>query len=226
MQRKEWIGTYESVAIIASTTVSGCALVLTTLSYNINSARNDRPQQTFGEKGEKKVLFALSYAVALITWLLAVISPLWIARLDNLLQLCHEYASEENKPWRDGAVLPIPSDQAGYIARTVITSVAVLAGLACWYLLRNRSFAQSGIMRATLLSTALMVSGFLVYMCGVSLWSLVATRNTINILWGGQNEQDVWTIGQVGAVFSWAPLLADTACLGIPVLFSHSRRQP
>jgi len=76
MQRKEWIGTYESVAIIVSTTVSGCALVLTTLSYDINSAQNNRPQQTFGEKGEKKVLFALSYAVALITWLVAVISPL------------------------------------------------------------------------------------------------------------------------------------------------------
>jgi len=137
-------------------------------------------------------------------------------------------STQARRTSREGMVLfyPYPATKEGTFARTVITAVAVLAGLAYWYLLRNRPFAQNGITRATLLSTALVVSGFLVYMCVESLWSLVATRNTISILWGGQNEQDVWTIGQVFAVLSWAPLLADTAYLGIPVLFSHPRRQP
>jgi len=41
---------------------------------------------------------------------------------------------------------------------------------------------------------------------------LLVERQSMDQIWGQTLGQDIWGIGQIGAPFTWAPLLADMAC--------------
>ena len=60
---------------------------------------------------------------------------------------------------------------------------------------------------------------------GVSaILDLVSMRDNLGILWDFQNEQEIWSIGQVGALFTWAPLLGDMLCIAMVDAFQRWRR--
>ena len=53
---------------------------------------------------------------------------------------------------------------------------------------------------------------------------LVVFRRGMDLIWGGRLGQNVWSIGQVGAVFSTAPLIIEMV-YSIPIIFKEETVQ-
>lgn len=226
LQRDELLGVFESASISTSITVTGAALTLSTVSYHsaplLLSGRGDKRVRTHQHTfGERVMLFVIAYTATLVIGAVIVLMPLWTARTENIIDLCYQFAYDTNKPWKDGAIVSL-RDNAGiaFWGWLVSTLATMLIALAVWYQLRNRTWPnQSATRKALLLTLTVPLSGFLMYMGVNAMLELVQMRDKMGILWDFQNGQDIWAIGQVLAVFTWAPLLGDIACLGAMRMF-------
>lgn len=231
-QRDEFLGVFESASISTSITLTGAALILSTISYHATSVvppvrgeqRMRREKHTFGER---VMLFIVTYTATLVIGAVLVLMPLWAARTENILDVCYQFAYDTNKPWKDGAISSMRKDISIFWGLLIATLAAILIALAVWYLLRNRTWSnESAIRRGLLLTLAIPLSGFLMYMGVDAMLMLVQMRDKMGILWDFQNGQDILAIGQVLAIFTWAPLFGDIACLGAMRMFRTWKRDP
>ena len=94
-----------------------------------------------GAFGRKAPLFVLTCVAIFLIGTVTFVMPLWRARTETLLDLCHQYAVDEDKPWKDGAILPLRNDRAAAIGQLVAVIAATVIGLASWYLLRWSQWA-------------------------------------------------------------------------------------
>ena len=94
--------------------------------------------ETFGRKAPLFVLTCVSiFLIGTVTYVM----PLWAARTETLLDLCHQCAVDEDKPWKDGATLPVRNDRVAVIGQLVAVIAATVIGLASWYLPRWSQWA-------------------------------------------------------------------------------------
>jgi len=206
---------YESASILASVAVSMSSLVLTTVSYGMVPEDDPAQEEDYPRPDalvEKRLVFIAGYVLTLVCGFIAYIAPLWSAATEHILEVCGQYSNEHNTEWKKGAIQSIRSGIAFYVGMSVGALVAIVIGLVCWHRLRSRNHRPDT--KKPLVIAIGMSSGLLIAIAVMEFVDLLNMRQTMGVLWDQQNGPDSWTIGQIGAIFSWAPLLADIFCLG------------
>ena len=77
----------------------------------------------------------------------------------------------------------------------------------------------SKVLRVTVLGL-LLLSLFVIAMITFQTQELIVIRSGMDNIWSGQTGINQWGIGQIGAPFAWAPLIADISCSGFERLRS------
>jgi chromate transport protein ChrA len=220
LQSDEWIGVYESASIVQAVPTTIAGLVIATASYF--------PESEI-DKFDKRETFVAAFILAIVMGFVAVLDPTWGSRTGTLLAQCALYADAHNEEWRDGAIAPIQNSLVAHIASTVATIVAVLISLTLWSLLRRNDSGPSGVRKKIVVAFLGLTIGYLMYDAGDHFTSLLSMRYQMGLLWERQNGQNTWTIGQIGALFTWAPLLVDmlySATRGVRGYVQHWRHGP
>jgi|SRR5947207_15858825 len=70
---------------------------------------------------------------------------------------------------------------------------------------------------------------FLIYipllaLVGRSFYYIILRRNVLRIAWGGKIDEDVWGIGQIGAILTWAPLLSKMCSSAFEVVAKQAQQ--
>jgi uncharacterized membrane protein YphA (DoxX/SURF4 family) len=218
LQRQEYIGVFEGASIISTVPITVGSFVLVAVSYLPQSrslhehraghgapAENDRPL-------DKKVAFIAAYASIFIFGFIAAVQPFWGSRVERTLRECATFATEKNLGWKAGAISPIRSgDFIGYLAQVVAIVFSLIVSTICWVVLRSKrqTMYRECFPNRILVGIIGLLSIFLIYAMIRQFIDSVFVRDQMGILWEDKNGQNSWTIGQVGALFSWTPLLVD-----------------
>ena len=163
-QPDERLFVFEGASINGSLCLTACATALAIISYHpmrVSNNGNDTSAETFGRKGP---LFVFTCAAISIIGTITVAISLWSSETENLVGLCRQYAIDNDRPWKDGALLPMRDDRAGLIGPLIGVLLASAIGLACWYQLRWSRRAETRSVQGSLLLTLVLVSGALGYM--------------------------------------------------------------
>lgn len=211
------LGVYESASILRSVAVTAPATVLSTISFLPGEGLDDEgnPIPLIPLFGERRFVFGGAYVLSVLTGLLALLCPLFLGRVDNLLRLCEDYRKHHNGLWTDVTMSPLKDDAADFLGRTIGAVIAIIMGLVAWKYIQH-----DGGTRKLMLLVWTVASLYLWYIACRFFRELLLMRAQMGIMWGLNKEQDAWTIGQIGALCSWAPILADISlCTGIPLLY-------
>jgi hypothetical protein len=218
-QRRDRIGVFESSSILSSIPVSYLSLILTTISFFPNR-RIKNGNLIFNEDishkraaFNKRALFYVSLFTTSVFGLLAILTPFWAAKTENLLQQCADFADSHNLSWKTAAIRPVHgANMWMVVAQVTSVMISTLLGLGFWFLLRlldKRGQDMSQIWPQVVVSLITGLSIFLIYESFGSFRDLLSERQGMNLLWEDQIGQNVWGIGQIAAPFSWAPLIVD-----------------
>jgi hypothetical protein len=214
-QQQEFIGVYESSSILSLIPVGFLSLVLTTASFFPKQRTGNTRLEVDNSTFEKRApFFYVCFFLTFVFALLAVLTPFWGARTENLLQHCADFADRENESWKIGAITPMHGAGMGKaIAEIVLTTTSALLVLIFWFLLRRlRRPGDQDIFprrRRVLVTLIPGLSIFLIYEALHLFRDMLEQRQGMNLLWEDQIGQNVWGIGQIAALFSWVPLIVD-----------------
>ncbi|KAI9775364.1 MAG: hypothetical protein M1839_001280 [Geoglossum umbratile] len=201
-------GVYESSAIINSVATAFICLLLTMIS--------------FYESVVRWVLFTVGFLATVACALGAVVMPMRTAKMENVLQACRDYAAENNMPWRAAAVSPF---HAGGLWE-VFLSIGFVVLLSCmWLFLWQMGRSERALSgpriphnrrtKQLLIILMCLISLFMVWVAVDSFQGTLLERRGMDLVWDGQTGENAWGIGQIGALFTWVPLLIDLAWSGV-----------
>ncbi|KAH7408860.1 hypothetical protein BKA64DRAFT_720252 [Cadophora sp. MPI-SDFR-AT-0126] len=219
-QRQDRIGVYESSSILSSIPVSYLSLVLTTISFFPELPIGNRSSVLSEDMGHRRAAFnkrAAFFYVSLFTTsvfgLLAVLTPFWAAKTENILEQCAHFADGHNLSWKIAAIRPVHgADMWIVVVQVTLAMTSTLLVLSFWFLFRLLGRRDQGMpqrWRRVLVSLMMGLSIFLLYEAFKSFRDLLSERQGMNLLWKDQIGQNIWGIGQIAAPFAWAPLIVD-----------------
>ena len=137
-KQQAYIGVYESASIVTSISVTAPATVLSTISFlPVHDA--EEPAPLFDQR---RCVFIGAYIGTVITGLMAVLSPFFAGRVNNLLWICEEYGKREISNWSNGSMAPVNDGKAMFLGFTVATVVAIIMGLVSWRFMKQDGDTQ------------------------------------------------------------------------------------
>lgn len=204
VQRREHVDAFESASIPTIIPIPICCLVLVTVSYLSRKEVGDKPM-------EKKAIFTATYALALVSGGVAMFGSFWAPRTDRILAECEVFATENNVEWREVALPPMRESLEASLTMIVVLILTVICSISAWYVLQRNmhTWERKSFRKKFFVVVIGLLSVFHMLVIGSQFSNIFYAKAKMEILWNSEAGQTDWTIGQIGALFSWAPLTVD-----------------
>ena len=205
-QRQQHVDAFESLCIPTVIPLTLSCLILATVSYLPRKGAGNKPM-------EKKAVFMAAYALAIVSGVIAMFGSFWAPRTDRILAECQVFAERNNMEWREVALPPMRVALDGSWGMIVVFIVTVICSFSVWHVLqRNMDTWERKSFRKRLFVVGIgLLSVLLIWMPGCQIYNIMYAKDRMEILWNSEAGQTDWTVGQIGALFSWAPLIVDMA---------------
>jgi len=135
---------------------------------------------------------------AIATLILSIIN----IKEENVAWACCIYAFKNQSPWKDKSVS---------LVLATISIIFTIILLSIWLALRwyrHQDHRKPSVLRILVISMVIL-SAFAAYNAIERLYHVLLIRYGMDILWKGETGYNKWGVGQIGALFAWAPLLID-----------------
>jgi uncharacterized ion transporter superfamily protein YfcC len=135
-------------------------------------------------------------------------------KIENLLQHCADFVDKENESWKINVITSMHEiNMKKTIIEIVLITISTFLILNFWFLLRRlrRSDDQDifSRRRRVLIIFISKLFIFLIYKALHLFRDMLKKRQSMNLLWKNQINQNVWDIKQIVALFSWVSLIVD-----------------
>jgi hypothetical protein len=214
-QQQKFIEMYESSSILSLISVSFLSLVLTTASFFLKQRIDNTRLKVNNSTFEKRIsFFYVCFFLIFVFALFAVFTSFWDVKIENLLQHCADFVDRENESWKIDAITSMhEADMRKTIIEIVLITTSTLLIFIFWFLLRRLRRSDDQVIfsrrRRILIILISRLSIFLIYEALHLFRDMLEKRQSMNLLWEDQIDQNVWDIEQIVALFSWVPLIVD-----------------